>query len=530
MPRLLHSWVTAQARRRPDATAVALRGARLSYGELDARSTELAHRLRHGGCRTGDRVAILAPRSPEAIVAVVATLKAGSIYVPIDVGCPAPRVAAMLASVEPRCLLAVPGAAPLLADLVTRVQGLGDVPVGWLGPSDAPAGRFTSLDAPATPGGALESDLEPGDAAYIMFTSGSTGVPKGVVVTHASVACFVEWAVRYFALGADDRVSGHSPLHFDLSVFDMFGAFAAGAELHLVPAELALLPHRLAGWIREAALTQWFSVPSVLSYLAQFDALRADDFPALRRVLWCGDVLPTPVLRYWMRRVPHARFTNLYGPTEATIASSYYTVPACPVDDAAGIPIGTACDGEELLVLDADLQAAAPGTIGDLYIRGVGLSPGYWKDPERTAAVFVYPPGRSDTASRMYRTGDLARIGDDGLVFFVGRADSQVKSRGHRVELGEVEAALHALPGLRDGAVVGVPAGGFEGVAICCAYVAGPEDDPGPATHRRRLAARLPAYMLPSRWLRLDRLPVNANGKVDRARLQELFCREVDRA
>jgi amino acid adenylation domain-containing protein len=527
MARLLHTWVTAQARQRPEAIAVVLGGERVTYWELDRRSTLLAWRLRRSGCRAGDRVALLAPRSPEAVVALLAVLKAGGVYVPIDLASPPRRVATMLEAVEPRCLLAIAPSGSMLREVADAVPGLSDVPVGWLGAGDPPAGRFTELDDAAAPDRPADVDISPGDAAYILFTSGSTGVPKGVVVTHASVAHFVEWAVRYFGLAGDDRVSGHSPVHFDLSVFDMFGAFAAGAELHLVPSELSLLPHRLADWIRDAGLTQWFSVPSVLGYLAQFNAVRPGDFPALRRVIWCGDVLPTPVLRYWMRRLPAARFTNLYGPTEAAIASSYYTVPACPVDDAAAIPIGRACDGEELLVLDEELRPVSPGVVGDLYIRGVGLSPGYWKDPERTAAAFVYPHGRSGLADRMYRTGDLARVGDDGLVYFVGRADAQVKSRGHRIELGEVETALHALPGLADGAIVAVPTGGFDGVAICCAYVPGREGDAGPVALRRFLAARLPAYMLPSRWLRLDRLPVNANGKVDRVTLRELFRREA---
>lgn len=527
MPRLLQRWVTTQAGRGPDATAVVLRGERLSYGELDRRSTRLAWRLRRSGCRTGDRVALLAPKTPDAVVGLLAVLKAGGIYVPIDLASPPARVATMMAAVEPRCVLAAPSAEALLREVADAMAGMSDVAVGWLGAGPPPATPFVPLENGHVPDRPLDTDVGPGDAAYILFTSGSTGVPKSVVVTHASAAHFVAWAARYFRLGGDDRLSGHSPLHFDLSVFDMFGAFAAGAELHLVPPDLSLLPHRLADWIRQAGLTQWFSVPSVLSYLAQFDAVRAGDFPALRRVLWCGDVLPTPVLRYWMRRLPHARFTNLYGPTETAIASSYYTVPACPADDGDAIPIGTACEGEELLVMDEHLRATAPGVVGDLYIRGVGLSPGYWKDPERTAAVFVYPRGSSDPASRMYRTGDLARREADGLVYFVGRADTQVKSRGHRIELGEIETALHALPDVADGAVVALATGGFDGVAICCAYVAGPAGDPGPVAHRRRLATRLPAYMLPSRWLRLDRLPVNANGKTDRVALRELFQREA---
>lgn len=529
MPALLHTWVTTQAARRPDATAVVLRGERLTYGELDARSNRLAHLLRDTGCRSGDRVVMFVPKSPTAIVALLAVLKAGGVYVPIDVASPAARIGMMVAAVEPACVLSAASAAPLLAELYAAQPALRSVPAVYLDADAAPAGSFSAAAVRAMPATPLDAGTAPGDAAYILFTSGSTGVPKGVVVTHDSVAHFVRWANRYFGIGNDDRVSGHSPLHFDLSVFDMFGAFAAGAELHLVPEDTKLQPQRVVDFIRDGALTQWFSVPSVMTYLAHFDALRAGDFPALRRVLWCGDVLPTPVLVYWMRRLPHATFTNLYGPTEAAIASSYYTVPAIPATDAP-IPIGVACDGEALSVRDEALAPVPPGVVGDLYIHGVGLSPGYWKNDEKTHEAFVYPPGRSDAASRMYRTGDLARLGGDGLVYFIGRADSQVKSRGHRIELGEIETALLTSPDLADCTVVALPSDGFEGATICCAYVAARDAAPTPASLRAFLKTRLPSYMLPSRWLASERLPVNANGKNDRKALKELFRNDADRA
>jgi acyl-coenzyme A synthetase/AMP-(fatty) acid ligase len=177
-----------------------------------------------------------------------------------------------------------------------------------------------------------------------------------------------------------------------------------------------------------------------------------------------------------------------------------------------------------------DLQPVPPGVIGDLYIHGVGLSPGYWKNDEKTREAFVYPPGRSDAASRMYRTGDLARLGEDGLVYFIGRADSQVKSRGHRIELGEIETALLTSPELADCTVVALPSDGFEGATICCAFVAARDASPTPASLRRFLKTRLPSYMLPSRWLASERLPTNANGKNDRKALKELFLNEADRA
>jgi acyl-coenzyme A synthetase/AMP-(fatty) acid ligase len=291
-----------------------------------------------------------------------------------------------------------------------------------------------------------------------------------------------------------------------------------GAELHLVPPEVSLFPQKLAEFIRERRLTQWFSVPSVLKYMASFGVVGKDDFPSLKRLLWCGEALPTPTLIHWMQRLPHVTFTNLYGPTEATIASSYYTVPACPISETAEIPIGRACGGEELIVLDETLAPVRPGEIGDLYIRGAGLSPGYWKDPEKTASVFL------DTGEgRMYKTGDLAHVGTDGLVYLHGRADSQIKSRGYRIELGEIETALNSLGMVRECAVVAIPSDGFEGNAICCAYVAPASGTVTTAALREQLSRQVPSYMLPSQWLCLESLPLNGNGKVDRPALRQRF-------
>jgi acyl-coenzyme A synthetase/AMP-(fatty) acid ligase len=217
------------------------------------------------------------------------------------------------------------------------------------------------------------------------------------------------------------------------------------------------------------------------------------------------------------------RFTNLYGPTEATIASSFYDVPGVPDDETRPVPIGRGCAGEELLVLDETLRHAAAGETGDLFIRGVGLSPGYWRDAAKTAAAFLPNPFRDD-ADRIYRTGDLARLGEDGEIVLVGRADTQIKSRGYRIELGEIEAALHVLDELEESAVVAVESAGIDGLAIACGYVPRKDEAMAPADLKTRLAARLPAYMIPSRWRRFERLPLNANGKVDRKALKEIFA------
>jgi amino acid adenylation domain-containing protein len=528
MTPLLQQGVTAQAQAHPEAIALVFKGTRLTYGALEEEANKLAHLLKDAGCRRGDRVGLLMPKMPTAIVAMLGALKADAIYVPMDPASPAARQARVLEVSDCRFILAAGPVGQGLRDTLATATLEQRPVIGWLdedAPSEAdPAPAFTLRDLatyPATPPTYANTD---GDVAHILFTSGSTGLPKGVMITHSSVVHLIQWAGAYFGITRTDRVSQHPPLRFDVSTFDVFGTLWAGAELHLVPPELNLLPHKLAQFIREARLTQWFSVPSVLNLMANFDVLRQDDFPALRRVLFAGEVLPTPTLIHWMRRLPHVRFINLYGPTETTIVSSHYTVPRCPADEREPIPIGTACDGEELLILDEQRRPVAPGEVGDLYIRGVGVSPGYWGDLEKTRSVFLPYSGGAGPHDRIYKTGDLARRSADGLFYFLGRADMQIKSRGYRIELGEIEAALHALPDLRESAVVAIQSEGFEGWLICCAYVpASGNGVSSPEGVRRGLAERLPGYMLPARWMRYDVLPKNENGKIDRPRLRDGF-------
>ncbi len=528
MTTLLQHGLTAQAQARPEATALVFKDARMTYGALEQASNRLARLLTGAGCRRGDRVGLLMPKSPMAIAAILGTLKADAIYVPMDPASPAVRQARVLEIADCRVILAAGAVGPMLREALATARLQQRPLIGWLNeaiaPATDPAPDFTLRDLAAVAATLPASANTGRELSHILFTSGSTGAPKGVMLTHANIVHFIEWARKYFGISRSDRVSQHPPLRFDISNFDIFGALWAGAELHIVPPELNLLPHKLAGFIRESRVTQWFSVPSVLNLMANFEVVQQDDFPALRRVLFAGEPLPTPTLIHWMRRLPHAQFTNLYGPTETSISSSYYTLPRCPSDPRAPIPIGTACDGEELLLLDDELRPVPAGEIGNLYIRGAGLSPGYWRDLEKTRGVFIPCPGGAGPLDRIYKTGDLARRDASGLFYFLGRADTQIKHRGYRIELGEIESALQTLPQLRESAIAAIQSEGFEGWQICCAYVPAAGDGVSLEGLRKALAELLPAYMLPMRWMRYDdALPKNESGKIDRPRLREGF-------
>jgi non-ribosomal peptide synthetase component F len=297
---LLQQLVTRQAERRPEQTAIVYRQESLSYGDLEETSNRLAHLLKEAGCRRGDRVGILIPKTPAAIVAILGVLKADCVYVPLDTSSPAPRLEKIIDACAPRFIIAGGAVTSLLDELMADKSRREGTAIGWMGEGRIEGNNFrvgfSGEDTRSYSSEPLDYRNTLSDAAHILFTSGSTGVPKGVIITHANVVHFINWAVKYFDAKPSDKISSHPPLHFDLSTFDIYGTLGSGAQLHIVPTELNLLPHKLAEFIRASELTQWFSVPSVLNFLAKADVVKQDDFPALERLLWCGEVFPTPSL------------------------------------------------------------------------------------------------------------------------------------------------------------------------------------------------------------------------------------------
>ncbi|CAN5619394.1 D-alanine--poly(phosphoribitol) ligase [soil metagenome] len=496
----------------------------ITYAELDARAATLARLLVDLDVRRGDRVGLYLEKSIEALVGVYATLKAGAAYVPLDTGAPAARLGYIAGDCGIRHLLTstqlagswdelVAAGAPVEHLVVIHGEITGRVPPPDVALLDATA--LGTRPAPASPSAPPEPNaagrLGEADLAYILYTSGSTGTPKGVMLSHGNCLAFVRWAVEEFAVRCEDRLSSHAPLHFDLSTFDLFAAAAAGAAVVLVPATAAMFPVQVARFIRAERITVWYSVPSSLVMLVERGKLHADDLPSLRVLLFAGEVFPVKYLRRLMELLAHVRFANLYGPTETNVCT-FYDIPALEADRTQPVPLGTAITGVEVFAAADDGALVPPGETGELWVEGPTVMQGYWGDPDRSAEALI----DRGSGGRAYRTGDLARQLPDGTWEFLGRRDDQVKSRGYRVELGEIEAALHTHPGVVECAVVAVPDEQVTNRIKAYAVVVGAVTV---AELARACAARLPRYMVPEELELCEALPKTSTGKTDRRAL-----------
>ena len=503
---LLQQLLSESAARAPERTALLFEGAALGYGELEARSNQLARRLQAQGVRPGERVALYANKSFASVIGIHGILKSGAAYVPLDPNSPAQRLAWILGNCGVRHLVASTEKRDAVGRLRAQGAALDSV-------SFADGSELATADPSAPPQTSIETDL-----AYILYTSGSTGTPKGVMITHRNALAFVDWAVQEFSVGPADRLSSHAPLHFDLSIFDIFGALGSGASLALIPDGTSTFPIRLAEWIAKNRISVWYSVPSILTQLLQKGRLERHDLASLRLVLFAGEVFPTKFLRGVMAALPGAAFANLYGPTETNVIT-WYPVPPLGPDDDRPIPIGRACANSELLIVGEDGQRITePGKEGELYARGPTVAQGYWADPERTARGFVQNPFQPAWAERVYRTGDVVTLRPDGDLDFLGRRDRMVKSRGYRIELDEIETVLYAHPQVKEAAVIAVPDEQLGSRIL--AFLASAEVGVDPrAEVREHCGARLPRYMLPESFELLPELPKTSTGKVDRTAL-----------
>lgn len=534
MSYLLQHLLTQAAARRPQQPAVACGERLVSYGELDRLSNQVARALLARGVAPGDRVGILAPKSAAAVVAVFGALKAGACYVPLDPKSPAARLSAIMGDSGIAVVLADPATAGQAAAMAASVPALHAVIV--TGPQcDPMRGPANGHQPPglavvpwetvlAEPEAALAGDRSiETDLAYILYTSGSTGTPKGVMISHRASLTFVAWAAACAGLGEQDRVCSPAPLHFDLSVFDIFATCQAAACMVVLPEMTSMFPARLAEWLARERISVWYSVPSILTMLVTYGNLRACDLSRLRAVIFAGEVFPAKHLSRLMASLPHARYLNWYGPTETNVCT-WFEVPAAA--SAAGlvgpVPIGTACANTDVFAVNGDgCRVSAPEEVGELYVRGPALMRGYWGQPDKTSQVLVRNPFQEDYAETAYRTGDLVTLDADGNYVFLGRRDGMVKTRGYRVELGEVEAALYEHPAIREAVVLPLPDEllGSRLRAVISATGSAGLTRLEVLEHCRR---RLPAYMVPDVVEFCEALPRTSTGKVDRARVANL--------
>jgi len=511
----------------PDRHALEVDGKAYTYGELRNNATALAATIRaHRPNPDFKLTAVLAHRSITAFSGILGALLRGHGYVPLNPDFPADRTANMLARSKCSTLIVGNEAIESLRLCIDEI----DTDVLLILPHTEDA---TSLRAEFPDHEILDqsdlldqsewtADWPAGDeCAYLLFTSGSTGLPKGVEVSHDNIRRFIDVVRERYAITEHDRFSQMFELVFDLSLFDLFVAWECGACVCCPSRGDARLP---AKFMIESKLTMWFSVPSLGLAMKQMRMLRPGLFPTLRVSLFCGEALLADVTNAWSAAAPNSIVENLYGPTEVTLSCTWYRwdPDSSPAESIHGIvPIGDPFPGMTAMVADDKLVEVDPGEQGELLFSGPQVATGYWDDPDKTAAAFVIPPGKSE---RYYRTGDLVRRPHENEpIHYLGRIDHQVKIRGNRVELGEIEEVLRTADGVEVAVALGWPISdaGVEGVV---AFIQG--DNPETDDLLAIAADRLPSYMVPREVRTIEALPLNPNGKIDRKALLKILENE----
>ncbi|MFE7961322.1 amino acid adenylation domain-containing protein [Streptomyces sp. NPDC057413] len=473
----------------------------LSYARLDTMAEGIAQSLREAGVRPGDCVAWHGAKSRLAVAAVHGILRSGAGYVPVDPDGPIARARLIVDRSRPRVIVTDTPARDqwqtVSPDLAWRALPTGS-------PVDANLWYAVPTAAPRPP---------MPDLAYVFHTSGSTGHPKGVVHTHASASAFVDWSVDELQLTEQDVIINSAPLHFDPTTLHLFGAARVGAAVALMPASAAPFPATYIDFCAQVGGTVWYAVTSTLVWLARRGKDLLPQLRSLRAAVVGGEVLPPADVNTLFRAVPGIRLLNVYGPTESNVCTFHEVRGPQPLD--AVIPVGRVLPGAEIVVVDEELKPVSPGIQGELLVRGSMLMEGYL-DPQQTARAFVH----TADGRQWYATGDLVRENGAGELEFIGRRDSQIKSRGFRVELGEIERHLHAADGIQDCVVVATPDALFS--TVITAFVDADSIDDVKALPDL-LRDRLPHYMIPQRIVLVTgELPRNSNGKVDRKALTEL--------
>ncbi|MDJ0698381.1 MAG: amino acid adenylation domain-containing protein [Woeseiaceae bacterium] len=510
---LIHSPVAHYARTMPEHPALSFKGDELSYGELDSASNRLGNALVSHGLEPGGRVGIFMHKSLELGVAIYGALKAGGVFVPLDPFLPAERLRFILDDCNIEHIVSANAMSASLKELPESYKG-----------------RIYGVDADI---GAVKStswnqveeypDTQPDvwiidqDLGYIMYTSGSTGHPKGMMHTHHGSISYARWGARHVDLTPDDRVASHAPLHFDLSIFDFFSTAQSGATVVLVPEPVTKFAASWSQYIEDERISVVFTVPFTLIEMLERGVMEQRDLSSLRWILFGGEPFPPKHLRTLMERLPEVRFTNVYGPAEAPSCTCYDLPQYSQLSDEP-VPIGTVSVNSEDLIIDDDDQECAVGEPGELCIRSSTLTKGYWNRPDLNERVYFFRDSFGPFPDVYFRTGDMVVRHEDGLLRFLGRKDRMVKTRGNRVELDEVEAALATHASVSEAAAFAVP-DDQGSKKIVAAVKLSDDESVATAALTRHASTRLPGYALPQQLFIVDEFPRTSSGKIDRNEL-----------
>lgn len=487
------------SKRFPDKTAIIDENGSVTFSELRSRALRLAASIRKKTNDVKSPIMVYLPKSCNSIIAFMGILYSGNFYTPTDVTFPFAKVRGIIDQLHPILYISIGDCIDKLVENGIQRDQIIDI------------SQTEDVELPLEKSyydHQIDSDL-----AYVLFTSGSTGIPKGVSITHRGIIDYAEWLSDTFDIDETFVFGNQAPFYFDNSILDIYSMLSQGSTMVIIPQKCFAWPVMLMRYIAEKQINTIFWVPSALISVANADILSGVDCSCLKRVLFCGEVMPNKQLNHWRKHLPDALYVNMYGPTEITDVCSYFILNRDFKDDDP-LPIGKACRNTEIIILnDRDERVVDPHEIGELCVRGSSLAVGYWNNSEKTSGAFVQNPLNPYYPEKIYRTGDLVFYNDFGEIEFIGRKDYQIKHMGYRIELGEIETAVF----------------GYSGVQNCCAVyddnrkriVMFCQGDIDESELQKYLIQILPKYMIPSDIHILDGFPYNDNGKIDRKKLKQ---------
>lgn len=496
-------WLDKTAEKVPDKIGFGDEKTRYTFSEIREKSLQIAQAIVECGLFKKP-IAIYMEKSADCLIAFMAVAYSGNFYCPIDVNMPSSRKQKIVECLKPELFISK-------SDYINEVRPFYN-------------GQVIDYDKVSTSNACIDYNVVfkqrdkccDTDLLYVLFTSGSTGVPKGVTISHRSVIDYIDCIQDVFDIDETVTWGNQAPFYFDNSILDIYSSVKTGASLEIIPKDLFSWPVKLIEYILEKKINSIFWVPSEMIMLSKVKAL--DKFQldgVISKILFCGEVMPCKCLNYWRKAIPSALYANLYGPTEITDACTYYIVDR-DFDDDEPLPIGKPFKNTDVMLLgDNNNLVTAEDTTGEICVRGTSLSLGYYNNKEKTEQAFVQNPLNNSYIEYIYRTGDLGKYNSMGEIIYLARKDFQIKHMGHRIELGEIETAASSLDGIS---------------MVCCLYddkrrkiVLVFEGDAEEREIRESLAEKIPEYMIPGRYCVIDRMPINANGKIDRVKLKELY-------